>query len=151
MPKLILFAACEKVIVDHYDNSTSLITLLEAINIAVRQEDQANIPDDAGVPLNWYLLALWQVEPGDEAITFESRFAAQFTSGEESELSITPFQFEQGKPNFRNVLRVVGLRIKPLITSDAFTAKVSIRRQGTEQWEDQGSFPVLVRHPKEHA
>lgn len=55
MPKLHIFAICEKVIMDEHKNP-SLIVLMENINVAHRQE---KIPRDAVTPREWAIFNQW--------------------------------------------------------------------------------------------
>lgn len=146
MPKLILLAACEKVVIDQNDNTTSLISLLEAIQVSVPESERDKLPEDAGVPVNWSLLALWQVEAGDKNKQFESRFVVRFSKVNQLTLDAPSFKFEEGKPNFRNLLRITGLPLKPLLGIDLCPIQAYIRAEGAEEWgEPVGSFPIIIR------
>jgi hypothetical protein len=149
MPKLILFAPCEKIVVDQIDNTTSLISLLEALQVAdIPDIERDKIPDDASIPVNWSLLALWQSEIGDDQKLFDTRFNLQ-VGGRIVELKGAPFKFEDGKPNFRNVLRVVGLPLKPLLGEiSECTIHAFIRSSDTDPWDEVGIFPIIVKRPE---
>ncbi len=149
MPKLILFAPCISIIVDQLDNTTSLIHLLEAITVEVPDEQKDKIPADASVPVSWNLLALWQRENRDEEKEFEARFALSFASGQQLNLNVSmPIAFEEGKPNFRNILKITGLPLPPLLNHDVCEVNASYRERGVEaEWELVGRFPILLRRP----
>src|SRR5712691_4610155 len=71
MPKLLLFAPCEKVIIAQYGNTASLITILQELTVSVPPDVQ--IPADAKVPVQWYGFSLWQKQPGDEGKRYEQQ------------------------------------------------------------------------------
>jgi hypothetical protein len=149
MPKLLLFAPCEKVVIDQTDNTTSIICLLEAIQIAVSESEEASIPPDAIIPINWYLIALWQTEKGDTDKQFETQYSVVFPSGEEKVLNVAlPVKFEPGKPNFRNVLKVQGLGLAPLLKADTCTVRARIREHGADMWNVVADFPIIISRPK---
>jgi hypothetical protein len=59
MPRLMVFAACEKVIVGREDNSGSRISILQGFNVPA----DAPVGDkdvSAMMPLNWYVFVLWE-------------------------------------------------------------------------------------------
>jgi hypothetical protein len=56
MPRLMLFAACEKVIVGQEDNAGSLISILQGFDIPTAPDPAA--PSMA--PFVWYAFALWE-------------------------------------------------------------------------------------------
>jgi hypothetical protein len=143
MPKLLLFAPCEKVIVDRETNSTSLITLLETVSLYVKESEEDKLPADARSPLVWSILALWQTEPGDESKKWEARVLIDIQEGLDV---IVKFAFEPGKPNFRNVISVVGFPIKHILKLDICPLKLFFREEGAENWNVAADFNIVIQH-----
>jgi hypothetical protein len=69
MPALLVFAACEKVIISQDENNPTLISLLTdlGVDVEVEQEPVGNII----VPSRWAVFSLWRVKDGDDGKTFE--------------------------------------------------------------------------------
>ncbi len=147
MPKLLLFAPCEKVIVNQEDNTTSLITLLEALNVSLKAGDEAKIPEDANLPLSWHVLALWQIEPSDEGKQWEQRVLLDVPKGIEI---VQAIRFEPGKTNWRNVIHILGLPIFPLLTVSSCLLKLFLRESGdgeSQPWQLVSEYPLIILHP----
>jgi hypothetical protein len=65
MLKLIMFAPCEKVIVNKSDNTTPLITLLERVSIVISESVEGKLPADAAIPFRWTAFALLRSEENE--------------------------------------------------------------------------------------
>ncbi len=73
MPKLLVFAPCEKVIISQDENNPTLIAILTAFTLQTDAESLKkaigeSTSADAGiamVPLRWSVFCLWQREPSD--------------------------------------------------------------------------------------
>jgi hypothetical protein len=63
MPKLLLFAACERVIIDQDSNVASLVALLQDITIGIPAD--AQMPERAMLPMKWHAFTLWFEQPED--------------------------------------------------------------------------------------
>lgn len=150
MPKLILFAACEKVIVDEIDKTTSLINLLEAVQVGVPESEKPKVTPDTVIQVNWSILALWQAVPGDEGKKFQTHFVLQFKEDTKMDLPLpNSFAFEDGKPNYRNILRIMGLPLVHFMDVKTCYARAFIREEGMEEWgQPIGEFPILIRPVK---
>ena len=59
----LVFAVCEKVILDKSENPT-LIVLLNEVHVAPQPEG-VTLPSDAIAPKEWAVFTLWNVEPVD--------------------------------------------------------------------------------------
>jgi hypothetical protein len=64
MPKLLLFAACEKVIIDQDSNVASLISVLQDITINIPLN--AQMPENAILPMKWHAFTIWLQQPEDK-------------------------------------------------------------------------------------
>jgi hypothetical protein len=70
MPKAMIFAPCEKIILAK-DNSVSMISLFEEITITVPADKP--IPPNAIFPMKWSIMTLWRREENEEDIEFEEK------------------------------------------------------------------------------
>jgi hypothetical protein len=149
MPKLLLFAPCEKVIIDETTKTTSLIVLLETVHIAIPRADQDKVPRDANIPINWQVLTLWQTEPQDQGKQLEMRFATYLPTGEEIGIAGSMLlRFEPGKPNFRGVISIAGVPLFPLLQVDRFVLKLFFREQGAmNEWQFVADYPIMLSRP----
>src|SRR5687767_3850237 len=69
MPKLLVFAACEKVIISQDENNPTLIALLT--DMAAEIEPAGPLESNALLPSRWAIFSLWRQEDGDKGKTFE--------------------------------------------------------------------------------
>jgi hypothetical protein len=75
MPRLLIFAPCEKVIIGQGDNSVSLIGIIQNVQVNQKLDGTAKIPPDTLQPTPWTILSLWQKESADEGIVYTQRVA----------------------------------------------------------------------------
>jgi hypothetical protein len=68
MPKLLLFAPCEKIIIERESNTASLITILQDVTVSIPPD--AQLPEKAAVPLRWYVFTVWHKQPDEEGKRF---------------------------------------------------------------------------------
>jgi hypothetical protein len=138
MPKLIHFVACEKVIVDELLKSVSLISVLESLTVPVSGE----LPEDAGAPLMWAILALWRREEGEEDKYFEQRVQMFVPNGEK--FAEEAIAFQMYKLNHRVRQGFVGIRVG--IPGDIIL-KLSVRPAGGEdEWKEVAEYPIHILH-----
>jgi hypothetical protein len=137
-PKLLFFAPCEKVIVDAENNATSLIAILESLTLNVKESEK--IPDDAKVPLNWCVIALWQqVEPNEK---WEQRLLMDMPDGLDLTMKI---DFAGAKVNWRNVVNIKGFPLGQALKRDHILLKLYARLIGSVEWQYIAEYPLLLR------
>jgi hypothetical protein len=73
MPRLLVFAPCEKVIISQGDNTPTLITVLTGLKAEYEPVGTASLPAGtlAQLPIFWSVFALWKQETGDESKEFQ--------------------------------------------------------------------------------
>jgi hypothetical protein len=138
MPRLLLFAACEKLIVDQA-NVLSLISLLQELNIQVPAD--ATLPAELKLaPMTWTILSIWEQEPGDQDKDFEQRIAITLESGEMvTETPIAAFQMKT--PQHRNIGMVVGIPIEP----KSYYIRTWLKEKNSLEWGNEvGRYPLKV-------
>lgn len=83
MPKLLLFAPCERVVIDQTDHSVSLISLLTGITASVPFPPDLPMPENTALPMRWYVLAVWKGNSEDVQKTFDQRVVLRSPLGSE--------------------------------------------------------------------
>ena len=143
MPKPLIFVACEKVIFDREDNTASLVTIVEGIDISVG----ANLPETAELPIAWSVFSVWRKEDGDEDKQFRQRVGVVSPSGRIAKQQDTPFRFLENKNNHRVKVLMIGM---PIGEAGIWLINLSIKEDTDEsQWEVITSLPFEVDHSKE--
>jgi hypothetical protein len=140
MPKLLVFAPCEKVIIDQSENTVSLVTLLGDLQVGV--VPGTAVPKDSTTPLHWSAFALWHREASDEGKQYESRCTLVSPNGNiliESGTAV----FEMTKAGNNNVHRFLGF---PVWEPGKCWLKLWIREVGSSQWNEIASYPIGVIH-----
>jgi len=139
MPTLLLFAACEKIILDQ-NSVVSLISIIEELKVQVI----TNIPVQAGAlaPIQWGVLSYWeQTSAWDQDREFEQRVALIADSGETLLENITPFKFI--KPRHRTINNMIGM---PISQPGPHKLKLWIRDKSDppKQWKEIATYPLTI-------
>lgn len=149
MPRLLLFAPCERVILAD-DQTVSLITLVEHIRLGI---DPSNAPPEVDatkelqIPFTWFALSTWTREEHDQDGSFyQQKLQLEMPDGTTPIELEVPLRFAQGKPNSRSIFRVAGFPV----TRQTGTAKVKLLLKHVESdadWREVAAWPVLVEVP----
>jgi len=142
MPDLLVFAPCERVIVNEQDNTISLITLFRRLDISVPRAE-APLAPNAMAPMRWWVLTIWDRQGEDEGRRYEQRVALEDFRGEIIfEVPQTEsFQMtadEQRVINFINYF--------PIGRAGDFRLILSLREVGQQGWRQIKTYPMLVNH-----
>jgi hypothetical protein len=144
MPNLLLFAPCEKAIVDA-NGALSLISIIGSLSVNVPANAPAP-PAGAILPYPWAIVTIWQLASEWEFDrTFEQRVALVFEAGITLADNIGEFQFKRDAPNNLSTV-VIMLPGIPLSPGD-FKVKVSVREKADQprEWRESGSFPMTLK------
>jgi hypothetical protein len=138
MPRLVLFAACEKAIVDQTTNVISLMSLLQDINVQL--PPGVVPPSNAAIPMNWMIVSVWQQLPEDKGKLFEQRSTLVNHSGvTQMETPVAAFEI---KTEFHRVFnQVMGLQIGE---AGSRLVKCFLREKGKD-WTEMGTYPISVK------
>jgi hypothetical protein len=141
MPRLLLFAPCQRVLIGQ-DNLISLIEIMNEITLSGEIPDP--LPERAATQMKWSIFAQWEASNEDIGQRFEQRIQMVRDDVVAFE-SMADFTIEAGKPVHR---MVANLTFFPLVPGGAYRMLLSIRRSGTEEWEQAGDYPfnVIYRH-----
>lgn len=139
MPKLLVFAPCEKVIIDT-ENNASVITILQEVSLDVQIADK--LPD-AAVPITWYVFALWMRQSEEEVgRRFEESCDLIIPGGKT--IAIARNTFTMPERSHRSVVKVLGFPI--FRTPGEAELKLSIREAEGGESREVASFPLLLNH-----
>jgi hypothetical protein len=143
MVKLLLFAPCERVIVGQEDGAVSLISLLGGI-AASTPFPHGQIPENAVVPLRWYLLSLWRHDQDDLGKQFTQRIVLRAPSGKEALSAELPFQLPQSASAISVVRGITQFNVFPVGEMGTFVAKLFFRDSENSDWSEVAEYPLDV-------
>jgi hypothetical protein len=138
MPKLLLFAACEQIIID-LSNTISLLKLLQEVTVQVPAG--VTPPPNAGAPLQWHIISVFEQEQADQNKKFEQYCGLIANSGQillQSPISL----FELKADQHRITSPVAGM---PVGIVGKHHLKCFIREKGTTQWKECASYPITIK------
>ncbi|HJT89990.1 MAG TPA: hypothetical protein VJ732_19095 [Bryobacteraceae bacterium] len=138
MPRLILFAACEKVILDA-QGLASLITLIEKVHVGVPPGVDVSRP--IAIPMHWSVITIWRVE-NDEASQYEQKVEI-FTRSGDIAMHTEPQRLVPGAPSSTGVKIISSLTAVP-ISDGPLELRLSCRRIGDPAWQQEASYPIDV-------
>jgi hypothetical protein len=145
MPRLLIFAACEKVIVGQEDNSGSLISIMQGFDLPVGPPEPVDASNLLMAPVQWYAFALWEALPGDLPGRFRQKVELVAPDGALLLSAEMPLINEgDGDKRFhRAALKQHGFVIRTL---GDYVLRLFIR-DGEEPWVElpDRAFPIPVR------
>lgn len=110
MPRLILFAVAEKVILDPEGNA-SIITLIHGMEAATLQMGTVgDIPKNAVVPRPWTVYSMWKPSHGDMGKEFTQKVQVVYPDGTPFNTTETSFKFEANRSH-QTTTNIVGFPI----------------------------------------
>lgn len=143
MLNLLVFAPCERVIISD-EKTTSLITLLEVMNMGVTAEQAASIAQETAIPFTWHVLALWRPESEDDLGAYVQRL----TIIPPDDMPPTEFllDFEVTRID-RNVRAKIGVNGFPIPhRAGICRLKIELRKNDDKaEWREYTQYPVVVR------
>jgi hypothetical protein len=138
MPKLLLFAPCEKVLVDEASHSTSLIGVLQEVHYKIPPGTTVQ-KNNAMLPLTWSAVSIWQEEePADAGVEFIQELVIENSAGAPLLSSQVKWTFTQ--TNHRIVANIVGMPI----SSRKLMLKLYYRIPPTNIPTQVATFPLEV-------
>jgi len=158
MPRLLLFAVGERVIIERDTNFVSIVNVIHGLRITRERAAQiaatasatgaAGPADgDPGVlvapvaEFNWGAVSLWRREPGDEGRDFEQRLDILGPNGENFGGPVTPFDLEKGVHSIP-----INGKVFPFVRDGTYTIRVSVRGAKTEG-EEAGEWSLAAEYP----
>jgi hypothetical protein len=141
MPKLLIFAACEKAIIDQQTKVVSLLSLLENVNVQFKPGAPPP-PSNAAIPMMWAVVSIFKALPGDVGKTFEQRTTME--DGSATVLfqgPVAEFRLNQEGASHRIISQVNGMHIG---TAGARLLKCYLREKGAADWCEVANYPMSV-------
>jgi hypothetical protein len=140
MPKLLIFAPCERVIIGQGDNSVSLIILIQKLQLnQIAPKLEENQPMLARVSL----FSEWIKTSGDQGKVFEQRFT--FGIPGQTPNVEAMMEFTMTERHHRNV-GVIDLL--PFVAPGDYEFAIWLRQKGSANWpnEPAASYPIELVH-----
>lgn len=141
MLRLLLFAPCEKVILDS-EGLASIISIIENLEVTVPKSVQ--LPSQAAVPMNWQTISIWQLDQSEngkyeqmsELIIEDGTVAAH------TEPIVIRSQVQQtaSSPG----AKIVSRNNKIPITDGPLTLKLLYRKIGDSSWQEAATYPISI-------
>jgi len=138
MPRLVLFAACERAIVDQ-QNSLTIVGFLQELKVQVPESGQKP-PPDANAPMKWEVVTQWAVLPTDIGRHFEQRFALFNPAGQQTAVSATGALDLSGAYN-RNIATIFGF---PIGSPGRYTLKLWLSENDQEPEQPVAEYWIDV-------
>ncbi len=139
MPKILIFAPCEKVIISEDDNTTSLISLIEGFTIGIPED--VELPEDTSIPIRWHIMSIWEKVEGEGEKRFEQRIELVLPSGKKAMDESTTIDFKPEPTRFRQVTMIVGF---PVSSAGPAMLKLSFREVGQADWQAAAEYAIPI-------
>lgn len=141
MPKLLVFAPCERVILGQGDNSASLIVIIQQVQFQGPAGMPAP-PPGAGVAARFSIYSQWHKLPTDGEKTFEQRIVLSFEN--ENPVLEATAEFQMTERLHRVIANVMAL---PFIHPGEYSLKLFLREKGEQNWGNPvADYPFEVAH-----
>jgi hypothetical protein len=137
MPKLYIFAICEKVVIDK-EEKASLISLFNTISAQILPTNK-DIPPNAVVAKEWWAFTSWEIEPGDIGKEYRQMLQLLYPNGEPFGTPMgVSFSPQSGKTHQQVTVNGMGF---PIGQEGSYTLKMWLEYVGSTIFE---SAPIIV-------
>jgi hypothetical protein len=140
MPKLLLLAPCDNILINKGAESASLIVIFTQVTFPTPPPDLA---PGMHVPMRWFLFCQWEMLAEDTGITFDQKIAMNNGQGVPVMTIEQSFAGEEGKMHSRVIAGAGGF---PVVDAGTYRITASLRKNGETEWVEQGSYPLVVNH-----
>ncbi len=134
MPKPLIFAACEKIIIDDQGNA-SLIVLLQNVTVMVKRNE--TIPQNAVTPKEWAIFASWQTQANENGKKLRQIMEITYPKAE--------LDFVVAEPSDQNRVNIVGF---PVGQSGQYSIRMWLEENARKVTEEL-VYPFSVKHQQE--
>ena len=155
MPKLLLFAPCERVAFGQQDNLACLIAILQGFEVSVisgalekqTEESGAQSTPEISLPIRWTIFTMWRLDKAERGKIFEQACQLITPSGKISLDQVIEFGHDP-KEFQRNTMQVFGF---PAFEEGEYTLKLLIGERG-KQRKEEATYPLTVsRKPDQNS
>ncbi len=141
MPRLLLFAPCDNVLLSGETQSASLIIVLSQIVFQAALPDP--LPPNAAAPMRWCTFSQWEMGESEVGIEHAQKVSLIGPDGSEKIANTVTFIGEQDKPVHRVVVTNFGF---PIVAAGIYRLKLSYQRTGEESWVDAADYPLQISY-----
>jgi hypothetical protein len=158
MPKPLVFAACEKVIISQDENNPTLIALLSEVGGSIELESEPKSGGTVAAPVRWNIFTLWGKDPddGDKAFEQAIRFISPTGRNHFVEKGASDLAFDippiKGRSH-RVTTKVMSL---PASQNGEWVLQLFLREKGATEWPNEPirtyplhlNFTIQVKKPE---
>jgi hypothetical protein len=142
MPRLLLFAPCERVILGQGDNSASLIVVIQQMQFQGSIKEGEDIPKDIGAFARFAIFSQWYKTEKDNEKTFEQRVTLSFEVGVPSLDVVAEIQMTQ-----RLHRMITNIPVLPLLKKGEHNLRIFLREKGEKSWgQALADYPIEITY-----
>jgi hypothetical protein len=142
MPRLLLFAPCDNVLLSGPSDSVSLIVVINQITFP--SELPKPLPEKPHITLRWFVFSQWEFETSEAGFEFEQKIEL---IGEDKNVplleNVAAFKAQEGKPVHRMISQLFAF---PIAAAGWYRLHMAIRAKGGENWRQVGDYPIQLVH-----
>lgn len=135
MPKLLIFAACERVVIDSEDGNVSMFSIIEGFKL----DASGDLPADAVIPIKWAVLSMWRKQTEDEGKEYEQKVQLISPSGAILAEGTSKFRLIKSSHRLR-----LNIQVLPAGEAGDWLLQLSLRDTSTEEWAVVGEYPFTI-------
>ncbi len=141
MPKLLVFAPCEKVIISQDENTPTLIAILSDIS-GVYKADQ-KLEAGTLAPLRWSVFTMWSQEPTDDGKVFQLNIRLVSPSPANKVILHVVSDFTMTAPAHRQTGQLHAI---PVGQNGRWSIDLYLREKGAPDWPATplASYPLTI-------
>lgn len=140
MLKLLVFLACEKMIIDK-EEMASVINVLDSVTVEL--DGKTELKNDAASPFGWEVFAIWRrIDALVSGKKFEQRVTLIDPDGNLVFEVVQPLTIDNIHLNFRAHLKVGAM---PVGKKGSLSLRIYLR-EGSSKWQEKGEYPIQIVH-----
>ena len=140
MPVLLIFTACEKVIIDR-NELISLISIIEKLEVTLPAGLQ--IPPHSAFPMRWQSFSMWSMDRS-EVGQYEQKTDVLVVESGDIAMHTEPIRLESTTAGPRPGAKIISALAAVPIVNGLLHLRLFYRRIGEEQWTHAATFPIEV-------
>ncbi len=138
MPDLLLFAPCERILIEEGSHVVSLIAVIQELRATDVPQPLAA---DALAAQRWFVLANWKRRDDDADQKFEQRVTLEGPDGKV--FFDVRTEFEMSQQFHRNVGEI---GVFPIAASGDYMLRLSLGRAGQVEVKEVARYPIVLTH-----
>ena len=143
MPRLLLFAPCDNVLVSAPHNSVSLIIVISEVTFP-SESPKTVAEKPTAAAMRWFVFSQWEFAADEAGFEFEQKIemVGERKSAPLME-NISAFKAEEGKPIHRMIAQLFAF---PMVAGGPYRLILSLRAKGGESWMQVGDYPIQISY-----